>query len=215
MRSPDYLLPLKQYLKTLNIALNDLAFHQFKIYLELLQKWGSVINLTAHTAPEKIVSYHFLDSLSVMPFVVNMSRLCDVGSGAGVPGIPLAIACPQLSLTLVEASQKKCHFLQQVIRSCDLKNVSVISKRVECFKPLQPFDGVITRAYANLAEMLQQTTHLCDNGGLFLAMKAKVSEKELGEVPNSFLLKDAIALNVPGFSHRTLYIYTQPLTQLK
>ena len=208
MRKQDHWSPLAKYLKKMDLQLDDSVFTRFQQYLELLQKWSAVINLTTHTTSEEIVSHHLVDSLSILPFVTNITSLCDVGSGAGLPGIPLAIARPDMQVTLVESNQKKCHFLQQVIRLCGLKNVSVISKRVELFHPDQPFDAVITRAYANLAEMLQQTAHLCDNGGLFLAMKAKVSEKEISEVPNNFLLKKTVALDVPGFSYRTLYIYT-------
>jgi 16S rRNA (guanine527-N7)-methyltransferase len=208
MNKKDYWTPLRQYLKKIDIRLDESAFVQFQRYLELLQKWSAVINLTTHTTSEEIVSHHLIDSLSMLPFMKQITKLCDVGSGAGLPGIPLAIARPELQVTLVESNQKKCHFLQQVVRSCGLKNVSVISKRVELFHPEQLFDAIITRAYANLAEMLQQTVHLCDNGGLFLAMKAKVLDQEISEVPNNFLLRETVELDVPGFSYRTLYIYT-------
>ena len=209
MSKKDYWLPLRQYLNNIQFELDESAFVRFQQYVEILQKWSAAINLTTHTASEEIVSHHLIDSLSVLPFIKEISILCDVGSGAGLPGIPLAIGRPDMLVTLVESNQKKCHFLQQAIRHCGLKNVSVISKRVEQFHPEQLFDAVITRAYSNLAEMLQQTAHLCDNGGLFLAMKAKVSEKEISEVPNNFLLKRAVELDVPGFLYRTLYIYTQ------
>lgn len=207
MRNRDHFSPLRDYLRTISISVDETVFSQFQQYMELLQKWSAVINLTTHTTSEDIVAYHLIDSLSVLPFLQNISRLCDVGSGAGLPGIPLAIARPQMQVTLVEANQKKCHFLKEVVRSCCLKNVSVISKRVEVFCPEPLFDAVVTRAYANLAEMLQKTAHLCDNEGLFLAMKGNVSEKELSEVPNNFLLKGCETLDVPGFSYRTLYIY--------
>lgn len=207
MRKKDDWTPFRQYLKTLNVVLTEVALVQFQQYVALLQKWNAIINLTAHTTTEAIILHHLIDSLSVLPFVGGITSLCDVGSGAGLPGIPLAIAKPELSVTLVESHQKKGYFLQQVIRSCGLKNVTVISERVETVAPKQLFDAVITRAYANLAEMLQQTAHLCDNKGLFLAMKGQVSPQEISEVPNTFLLKEKIALNVPGFSYRTLYIY--------
>jgi 16S rRNA (guanine527-N7)-methyltransferase len=165
------------------------------------------VHLTSVNTVEGVLVSHLLDSLSVVPYLGGAVSLCDVGSGAGLPGIPLAVALPHLSVTLLESNQKKGHFLHEVVRQCGLSNVHVVIERVENYQPLHPFSAIITRAFSSLKQMLQQTTHLCDNEGRFLAMKAEVLDSERQEIPHGFLLEDKITLSVPSLTHRTLWIF--------
>ncbi len=183
--------------------------NKLETYISLLRQWNRVINLTAIEDEAKIRSHHIADSLSVLPFVQTFDSLCDVGSGAGFPGIPLALARPQMAVTLVEANHKKGAFLKKVVRELSLSNVQVVVKRVEAYFPESLFGAIITRAYAHLGQMLQQTAHLCDNGGSFLAMKGQVTEEELQGVPASFQLQSRVDLVVPGCVHRSLWIFAK------
>ena len=183
------------------------AMERLEAYAHLLLKWNGVVHLTSVNTLERIRVSHLLDSLSVVPYVAGAQSLCDVGSGAGLPGIPLAIALPHLSVTLLESNQKKGHFLHEAVRHCGLSNVQVMVERVENYHPAHPFSIVITRAFSSLKQMLQQTAHLCDNEGRFLAMKANVLDRERQDVPDEFLLEDKITLLVPSLTHRTLWIF--------
>ncbi len=197
---------VESYAQKIGVSLTPEALDKLALYASLLMKWNGVVHLTSVNSWDGVLVSHLMDSLSVVPYLSGMTRLADVGSGAGLPGIPLAIAMPSLSVTLLECNQKKCFFLSEVVRQCELRNVSVINKRVELYIPEIPFSAVITRAFSSLKQMLQQTAHLCDNGGSFLAMKASVSDKEMQEIPTGFVLDKQIMLKVPTFSNRTLWV---------
>ena len=129
-------------------------------YLALIQKWNRVHNLTAVREPEAMLVRHLLDSLAVLPHVAG-PRIADVGSGAGLPGIPLALARPEWRVTLVESNHKKTAFLQQARIELNLKNVEVMTERVENFRPTDGFDIVISRAFSDLADFASLAGHLC------------------------------------------------------
>ena len=169
-------------------------------YLSLLQKWNKVHNLTAVREPEEMVTLHLLDSLSVLPHIRGQ-RLLDVGSGAGLPGIPLALCLPQLQVTVMDSSHKKTSFMRQAKAELGLNNLDVVCGRVEKYKPAQLFDIVVSRAFSDLAEFIGLTRHLCAPGGLWLAMKGVYPYDELAQLAVQFAdLAPAhvIPLEVPG-----------------
>ncbi|PIV15149.1 MAG: 16S rRNA (guanine(527)-N(7))-methyltransferase RsmG [Gallionellales bacterium CG03_land_8_20_14_0_80_55_15] len=165
-------------------------------YLALLVKWNKVYNLTAIRDPAQMVSHHLLDSLAVLPHLWA-GRWLDVGCGAGLPGLVLAIAHPDWSVTLLDSNSKKTGFVQQAIIELGLKNVSVCCARAEEFTVTDKFDGIISRAFTELGDFLQITSHLLAQHGGWVAMKG-LPEQELANVPNNYLVEQVITLCVPG-----------------
>jgi len=161
-------------LAELRLALPDAARAQLMAYLKLLAKWNRTYNLTAIDDPLRMVSHHLLDSLVVLPHLPmtrQAATLADVGSGAGLPGIPLAAARPEWSVTLAEASEKKTAFLRQAVLELGLRNVEVHHGRVEQWQPAQRFAVVISRAFAELTRFVNSCRHLVQPGGVLAAMK--------------------------------------------
>lgn len=164
-------------------------------YLELLAKWNRAYNLTAVRDPAEMVARHLLDSLAVLPFV-HGTPLADIGSGAGLPGIPLAIAQPDLAVTLVESNGKKARFLREAVRTLPLPNVTVRETRVQ--DAVGPFATVTARAFASLADMLAGGGHLLARDGRWLAMKGRIDRDEIAAVPGGFHVVAVHRLAVPG-----------------
>jgi len=183
-------------LAQLDLLLADAAQQQLLDYLALLQKWNKVYNLISRKESDKLVVRHLLDSLSVLPYI-NGSRVVDVGSGAGLPGMPLAIASPQCHFTLLDCNSKKASFRNQAVIELGLKNVTVVDARAEKFRSEQGFDSVISRAFATIADMLAVAGHLAAPGGQFLAMKGVYPEQELAELPEDYQLEAVRSLDVP------------------
>ena len=169
-------------------------------YLGELVLWNKTYNLTAVREPAEMVTRHLLDSLVVLPHVEG--RTCDAGTGAGLPGIPLALANPALHVTLLDSNGKKARFLRHVQRVLPLTNVEVVEARAEAFTPPARFDTVITRAFGSLREFLEQTAALGAERGRWLAMKGKLDAKELADVPPGFRVEQEIQLKVPGLDEQ-------------
>ena len=169
-------------------------------YLGELVLWNKAYNLTAVREPAEMVTRHLLDSLVVLPQVEG--RTCDVGSGAGLPGIPLAIANPALHVTLLDSGGKKARFLRHAQRTLPLGNVEVVEARAEAFTPTARFDTIVTRAFGSLREFLAQTAALGSERGRWLAMKGKLDRKELADVPPGFRVEQEIQLQVPGLDEQ-------------
>lgn len=150
-------------------------------YLALLHKWNRVHNLTAVRDPEAMVTRHLLDSLAVLPHI-RARRLLDVGSGAGLPGIPLALCQPDLQVTVLDSSHKKASFMRQVKAELGLANLQVVCARVEQFKPEERYDIVIARAFSDLQQLIDRTRHLIQPGGQWLAMKGVIPQAELEQL---------------------------------
>ena len=167
-------------------------------HLELIAKWNRVHNLTSVREPEQMVTLHLLDSLSLLPHLGAVRRVADVGTGAGFPGVPLALARPELKVALVESSHKKCSFLEQVKAELAIANVDVVCERVEQWRPAEPFDAVISRAFADLADFVAQAAHLVAPGGRMLAMKGVHPYDEIARLPATHRARDVIELKVPG-----------------
>lgn len=191
---------LDRGLEQLGLALPPAARDGLVAYAALLLKWNRVYNLTAIRDPQQMMTHHLLDSLAIVPWVGAVKRLADVGSGGGLPGIPLALACPHLSVTSIETVSKKASFQQQARIELGLNNFSVINERVENVRPKQPFDAVVSRAFSELSDFVRLTRHLLAPGGRFLAMKGVYPEAEIARLPADVRLAEAHSLDVPGLA---------------
>ena len=166
-------------------------------YLDLLIKWNKAYNLTAVRDPDEMVSRHLLDSLSIMPFIEN-GRWLDVGSGCGMPGIPLSILLPGSQVTCLDSNGKKTRFLNQVKLELRLDNLQIIHSRVEDFTPPDKFNGIVSRAFSSMENFSSWTRHLGDDQTRWFAMKGVHPRDELSALPSDFHLDIEHALTVPG-----------------
>jgi 16S rRNA (guanine527-N7)-methyltransferase len=186
---------LEQGIDALGLTLPADAVGRLLDYLELLARWNTTYNLTAIRDPAEMVRRHLLDSLAVLPYVKGDS-LADLGTGPGLPGIPLAIAAPGRRVLLVDSNGKKVRFLREAIRSLKLEGVQAVQSRVEELE--DQFDCVTARAFASLGDMLAWGGHLLAPQGVWLALKGKTPEDELRGVPPAFEVRAIQALRVPG-----------------
>jgi 16S rRNA (guanine527-N7)-methyltransferase len=189
---------LARGLAALGLDLPPSAQEKLLAFAALLGKWNRVYNLTALRDAEQVISHHLLDSLAVLPHLGKAKRLADIGSGGGLPGIPLAIARPQLPVALVESNQKKSAFEQQAKIELGLTNVSVHCERAEAWQPEEKCDVVISRAFSDLAEFVKLTGHLLAEGGVLLAMKGVHPYEEIAQLPAGWRVAEVIPLQVPG-----------------
>jgi len=166
-------------------------------YLALLEKWNQVYNLTAIRGREKMVSGHLLDCLAVIPYLTG-TRLLDIGSGAGFPGIPVAVARPDIQVVLLDSNHKKAAFLRQAVTELQLKNATVVCERVEAWRAAEKFDCIISRAFSEIAEFIALTKHLLAPGGVLAAMKGVYPFEEIERLPPDFRLRQVHAFAVPG-----------------
>ena len=171
-------------------------------YLDLMSKWNRVHNLTAVRETGDMVTLHILDSLSVLPHIEGAKQMVDVGTGAGLPGIPVAIARPGMRVTLLDSSHKKCAFLEQAKAELGLGNVSVVCARVEEWKPGAGFDAVVSRAFSDLADFVAQAKHLLAPGGRLVAMKGVYPFEEIARLPSSHKVAEVVELRVPKLDAR-------------
>ena len=165
-------------------------------YLELLQRWNRAYNLTAIRDPDEMVIRHLLDSLSVLPWIRG-TRVLDAGTGAGLPGVPLAIARPDLTVTLLDSAGKKVRFLNHVARELRLENVLPVQARLESFQPESDCDTIISRAFSSLAAFARAARHLAGDARL-LAMKGRYPVEELDSLPCWVRVESVQKLAVPG-----------------
>jgi 16S rRNA (guanine527-N7)-methyltransferase len=185
----------------LGLALPPAAEQRLLDYLALLHKWNRIYNLTAVREPSRMVSQHLLDCLAVAPHL-KADTILDVGSGPGLPGIPLAMAAPRTHVTLLESSQKKTAFLQQAKLELKLDNVAVVCERVETWRPGRTFEVVISRAFSDLAEFVNLAGRHAAPGGRLAAMKGVYPHEEITQLPAGWALESAVPLNVPGLRAR-------------
>lgn len=182
-------------LAAMQIDLSADAQARLLAYLDLLVKWNGTYNLTAVRDPAEMVSRHLLDSLAVLPYL-HGATLADIGSGAGLPGIPLAIARPEVAVTLVESNGKKSRFQREVVRSLPLPNVTVAEARVQDVQGR--FDTVTARAFASIKDMLEWGGHLLTDDGRWLAMKGHAEPAEMATLPADFRIIAVHPLAIPG-----------------
>jgi len=195
-------------LAAMGIELDAKARARLLAHLELIAKWNRVHNLTAVRETEQMVVLHLLDSLSVLPHVEGAQTIVDVGTGAGLPGIPIAIARPLARVTLNDSSHKKCVFLQQAKTELALDNVEVVCDRVEKWRPAARFDAVISRAFSDLADFVSQAQHLVAPGGRLIAMKGVYPFEEIARVPATHRV-EVLELKVPHLEARRHLVFVE------
>lgn len=188
-------------LEQMGLALNENVQNNLLRYVALLDKWNKVYNLTAVREPERMIGLHILDSLSVLPHVLGAESVLDVGTGGGLPGLPLAIAslatAPGMRITMLDTTAKKTTFVRQVISELGLGNALVVTERVEKYQAPQHFDVVISRAFAELNDFVEGAGHLCADQGRMLAMKGVHPYDEIARLPIGFIVEAVIPLQVP------------------
>lgn len=200
----------EQGLAALGFPLDASVRQKHLDYLAVLQKWNRVHNLTAVRNPDDMVTLHLLDSLSVLPYIES-GRLLDVGSGAGLPGIPIALARPDLQVTVLDSNHKKASFMRQAKAELGIDNLEIICGRVEQFHPSQPFQQIISRAFSDLAEFLRLTRHLLAENGRWLAMKGVYPYDEIAQLAG--VAAEVHALVVPGLAaQRHLVVFRTATT---
>lgn len=177
-------------------------------YLELMRKWNRTYNLTAIADPDQMFTHHLLDSLTVLPHV-GAGPLLDVGSGAGLPGIPLAVARPDLAITTLDASQKKCGFMQQAAIELKLANLRVMHGRVEDFQAPEGFAAIISRAFSDLNDFVRLTRQLLRRDGRWLAMKGAYPREEVEKLTEARVTEN-IELQAPGLNAERRLIIMEP-----
>ena len=188
---------LAQGLAAMGLAVPAAAQEKLLAYAALLEKWNKTYSLTALRGADKAVSHHLLDSLAVLPHV-PAGTLLDVGSGGGMPGIPLAIVLPELAVTLIDSNSKKTAFLRQAAIELRLSNVNVHCGRVEQYHPSLPFSAITSRAFAELADFVVLSRHLLAADGVWLAMKGVRPEAEIAALPAGVRVRAVHPLQVPG-----------------
>jgi len=187
---------LDKGLDALGIASSPQQREQWLAYVQLLAKWNKAYNLTAVRDPREMVSRHLLDSLSVATSITG-NRLLDVGAGAGIPSIPLAILWPERQLTALDSNGKKTRFMDQARIELRLNNFRVVQSRVEAYQSDTLFDGILSRAYASLTDFVNSSQHLLAADGYFWAMKAQRDEAELSALPKPYKVSACLRLQVP------------------
>lgn len=188
---------LKRGLELLQLTCNEKQLNQLLNYLDLLERWNKAYNLTAIRDPFDMINLHLLDSLAISAELQG-DRFIDVGTGPGLPGIPLAIINQNKNFTLLDSNGKKTRFLFQTKLELGLDNISEVNQRVQDFHPKQTYDCVLSRAFSSLGDMVENCQHLLNQNGYFLAMKGKLPQAELSELPKNYKVEKLSSINVPG-----------------
>ena len=188
------------------------ALRKLDAYLDLLDKWNRTFNLTAIRDRASMVTHHLNDALAILPHLPDAPalRVLDVGTGAGVPGIPIAIARPGWDVVLLDANTKKVAFLTQAAIELELANVEAVASRVEDYVPAAPFDVVVSRAFSDLASFVRGARRLVAPGGILVAMKGAYPRDEIAQLPRSVAIVAEPALDVPGLDARRHLIIMRP-----
>ncbi|MBN8429566.1 16S rRNA (guanine(527)-N(7))-methyltransferase RsmG [Microbulbifer salipaludis] len=193
---------LQQAAAQMGLALTEAQQDKLLAYLDLFARWNAAYNLSAVRDPSEMLERHIIDSLSVVNLCgtspQDPSALIDVGSGGGLPGIPLAIVHPERPVSLLDSNGKKSRFQFQVASQLKLGNINVVNQRVEAYRPERLYAGVVSRAFASLQDMVSGSEHLLSPGGRFYAMKGKIPEDELSALPKGIKVEQLHTLQVPG-----------------
>jgi len=200
---------LSRLLDEAGISLTDHQKNQLVAYVGLLDKWNKAYNLTSVRDPNEMLVRHILDSIIVAPYLQG-SRFIDVGTGPGLPGIPLAIVCPESHFTLLDSLGKRVRFLRQVQHELKLDNVTPVQSRVEAFPAEPPFDGVISRAFASLNDMVIWCHHLPAANGHFYALKGLAQKEEMESLPEGYDIVEVIELHVPRLEGERHLVVIKP-----
>jgi 16S rRNA (guanine527-N7)-methyltransferase len=193
----------------LGVPLDEATAQRLSRVLDELLKWNRAYNLTAITQPREMLTHHLLDSLSVQRFLAGR-RVIDVGTGAGFPGLPLAIVDPQRHFTLLDSNGKKVRFVAHVVRALGLANVDAVHSRAEAFVPPQPFDTVVARAFAPLPTLVEWVAPLCSPHTRVLAMKGRALEQERAGLPPGWVIERDEPVEVPGLGEERRVVVLRP-----
>ncbi|WP_133468755.1 16S rRNA (guanine(527)-N(7))-methyltransferase RsmG [Paraglaciecola marina] len=188
---------LKKSIKYTSLDVNEQQQKLLINYILMVNRWNKAFNLTSIREPEKMVIKHIVDSIVVAPFL-DKNQYIDVGTGPGLPGIPLAIMCPDKHFILLDSLGKRVRFMKQVAHELNIQNIEPVQSRVEDYVPTYKIDGVLSRAFASLKDMLHWCQHLVDSHGVYLALKGQLPLDELEELPIGFTLQETLKLDVPG-----------------
>ncbi|BCG11457.1 16S rRNA (guanine(527)-N(7))-methyltransferase RsmG [Buttiauxella agrestis] len=200
---------LNRLLDSAGITLPENQKQQLVGYVELLHKWNKAYNLTSVRHPDEMLVRHILDSIVVEPHLQG-SRFIDVGTGPGLPGIPLAIVRPDSHFTLLDSLGKRVRFLRQVQHELHLENITPVQSRVEEFPAEPPFDGVISRAFASMTDMVTWCKHLPADNGRFYALKGQRPDEEIAALPAEFSVEEVIRLQVPELDGERHLVMIKP-----
>ncbi|WP_299796687.1 16S rRNA (guanine(527)-N(7))-methyltransferase RsmG [uncultured Shewanella sp.] len=187
---------LDEYLAEMNLSATEQQKKQLIGFVEMLNKWNKAYNLTSIRDPQQMLIRHIMDSLAVSPHLEG-EHFIDVGTGPGLPGIPLAIMNPDKSFVLLDSLGKRIRFQKQVQHELGINNISSVESRVEAFEPETKFDGVLSRAFASIEDMLHWCHHLPADNGCYYALKGQLAEDEMAKLPEEFEVTDIIELKVP------------------
>ncbi|WP_342227846.1 16S rRNA (guanine(527)-N(7))-methyltransferase RsmG [Rickettsiella endosymbiont of Rhagonycha lignosa] len=193
-----------ELLKQLNenhFNIDDVTSKKLIEYILLLHKWNQIHNLTSIRNPLQMLTKHIIDSLAISPYLQG-PHILDVGTGAGLPGLPLALTHPQYRFVLLDSNGKKTHFLTHVKQTLMISNIDIISVRVEKYHPENCFNSIVSRAFSQLNEFLHKTKHLCCENGIFLAMKGQYPNEEINALDIDFKLIDAKSLQIAGLDEK-------------
>ncbi|MFC3094172.1 16S rRNA (guanine(527)-N(7))-methyltransferase RsmG [Alteromonas sediminis] len=188
---------LKQAASQFDFGISETQQAKLIDYVCMIHKWNKAYNLTSVREPEAMLTKHIVDSVAVMPYLQG-SRFIDVGTGPGLPGIPLAIMMPHAQFTLLDSLGKRVRFMKQCAHEMKIENIFPIQSRVEDHCPEKVYDGVLSRAFASLKDMLHWCEHLVDSKGAFFALKGQLPSEELAQIPGHFTVETAETLLVPG-----------------
>ena len=188
---------LDQGIRALGLTVPTEQQQQLIQFIQLLNKWNKAYNLTAIRDPAEMVSKHLLDSLAILP-LLEAGQVIDIGTGPGLPGIPLSIVRPNQAFTLLDSNVKKTRFVTQSLLELEIRNVTVVQSRAEAYKPEHPFDVVLARAFSAISELLQWVEHLCKPGTRIVAMKGQYPEGEMTGWPAGFQCESVEKIDVPG-----------------
>lgn len=188
---------LQESLKNVSLTVTETQQNQLIRYVQMMHKWNKAYNLTSVRDPADMIVKHIVDSIVVAPYL-ERTHYIDVGTGPGLPGIPLAIMLADKEFVLLDSLGKRVRFMKQVAFELGLKNIEPVQSRVEQYQPELALDGVLSRAFASLKDMLHWCEHLVDSEGVFLALKGQFPEQELEQLPAGFGLLESIKLDVPG-----------------
>ena len=200
---------LSRLLEQAGISLTDHQKNQLVAYVDMLNKWNKAYNLTSVRDPNEMLIRHILDSIVVAPHLRG-ERFIDVGTGPGLPGIPLSIVRPESHFTLLDSLGKRVRFLRQVQHELKLENIEPVQSRVEAFPSEPPFDGVISRAFASLNDMVSWCKHLPAQDGRFYALKGLVPDDEIAQLPEGYSVESVAELKVPQLAGERHLVVIKP-----
>ncbi len=200
---------LSRLLDEAGISVTDHQKNQLVAYVDMLNKWNKAYNLTSVRDPNEMLVRHILDSIVVAPHLEG-ARFIDVGTGPGLPGIPLSIVRPECQFTLLDSLGKRVRFLKQVQHELKLENITPVQSRVEEFPAEPPFDGVISRAFASLNDMVSWCHHLPGEQGRFYALKGVMPEEEIALLPSKYAVEKSVKLKVPQLTGERHLVIIKP-----